>query len=109
MPLLVLGEEGEETQRAVRPDGAIVTKIARVRYDPALGVEHTDDTYEVSIDGKVVASERHLRSPATRNYRLDEARALYIRAGFRIAAVVAGFTNEPYSGEGRIFTVVGAR
>jgi SAM-dependent methyltransferase len=81
------GQPLEETWQVekVRPeDGALVRRTAWARYDPASQLEDTDDLYEVIRDGVVVASERRHRSPATRFYSRDEARALYEEAGLRI-------------------------
>ena len=81
----------------MRPeDGAVIRRTAWARYNPETGLEDTRDDYELIRDGKVVATEHHERSPATRNYTLDEARACYEAAGFRIERITGGFSDQPY-------------
>ncbi|MEK7468794.1 MAG: methyltransferase domain-containing protein [Planctomycetota bacterium] len=84
-------ESGRET-RAVRPaDGAVFRRIEKCRFDPANGCEHTEDRYEVIVDGRVVGEETHRRSPATRSYTQEEARRLFLEAGFAEVTVTSGF------------------
>ncbi len=111
MPFMVLGEaSGERQSEARRPeDGALVRRRSVVRYDPATQLEHTEDTYEVISEGRVLASERHVRSPATRGYTLSQALALYEAARFRVARVVSGFSDRPCPPGDRLFTVFGVR
>lgn len=95
------------TEEAVRPeDGALIRRRTSTRYEPATQFEHADETYEVIVDGRLVASERHRRSPATRGYRLDQARAIFEGGGFRIDQVLSGFTDSPYREGGAIFTIL---
>jgi len=112
--LMTLWREGEPlesewAQSAPRPDGAIIRRVARSRYDPATACEHTEDLYQVIVDGRVVAEERHRRSPATRSYTQAEARALFARAGFSDVRLYSGFTREEARPEDALFTVVGRR
>ena len=114
MPFIVLGgsaaEAGESSEKeVVREDGAIVRRRSFARYDPATQLEHTDDTFEVFIDGQVVASERHVRSPATRGYTPAQARALFEAAGFAIEKVLSEFTDSLFRDGDKIFTVVARR
>ena len=106
-PAAVAGESWEA--EAVREDGALVRRRAFARYDPMTQLEETEDTYQVVVDGQVVASERQVRSPATRGYSLAQARALYEAAGFRIDRVVSGFGDAPFKEGDPIFTIVGVR
>ncbi len=97
-------------QSAVRPeDGATIRRVGRSRYDPTLELEHTEDQYQVIIDGKVVAEELHRRSPATRSYTQAQARALFERAGLVDVELFSGFSGEPVKPEDTLFTVVGSR
>ncbi|MFQ3662892.1 MAG: class I SAM-dependent methyltransferase [Chloroflexaceae bacterium] len=85
--IMTLWQEGEPVEssweKAVeRPDGTVVRRVARSRYDPATACEHTEDLYQVIVGGQVVAEEQHRRSPATRSYTQAQARALFERAGF---------------------------
>lgn len=92
-----------------RPDGALVRRWARARYDVEQRLEHTEDRYEVIVDGEVVETERHRRSPAGRWYTQEQSLALYREAGFTNVRAYSQFTTEPVSADDRIWTVVGQR
>ena len=102
MPFIVMGRPGaplEEswTAEATRvDDGAVIRRHAWSRYDPATGLEDTRDDYELIRDGRVVRTEHHERSPATRNYTLTQARAMYETAGFSVARIRGDFSEQPY-------------
>lgn len=112
--IMTLWREGEplasEWEKSVlRPDGATVRRVSRSRYDPATECEHTEDLYQVIMDGRVIAEEHHRRSPATRSYTQAQARALFERAGFADVRLYSEFTHEPARPEDGLFTVVGRR
>ncbi len=117
MPFMRLWQEGDPLEsdwelmsEKVRPeDGAVVRKWSRWRYDPQAQLEHTEDRYEVSLDGVVLASEHHRRSPATRDYTQSQAVQLYRLAGFAEIRLLSGFTTDPARDEDRIFSVVGEK
>jgi SAM-dependent methyltransferase len=113
MPFIVFGaveEAGTELVRErERPDGAVVRKVARYRYDPLTQLESSDELFEVLVDGRVVQSERSVRSPATRGYTPEQAVRLYEAAGFEVDRVVSGFTDHPREAGDEIFTVFGRR
>jgi ubiquinone/menaquinone biosynthesis C-methylase UbiE len=97
---------GEWQSEAVRPDdGAVVRRWSRSRIDRVNQLEHTEDRYDVLVDGKVVASESLSRSPATRIYTQDQAAQLYAAAGFTDIRVYGGFTRQPASATDTVFTV----
>ena len=74
--------ESEWDKSALRPeDGATIRRLSRSRYDPAIECEHTEDIYQVIIDGEVVAEEKHQRASATRSYTQAQAREVYANAG----------------------------
>lgn len=112
--IMTLWREGEplesEWEKSVaRPDGAVIRRVARSRYDPAAECEHTEDVYQVIVDGQVVAEERHRRSPATRSYTQAQARALFEKAGFAQIQLFSEFTAKPAHPEDTLFTVVARR
>ena len=115
MPFMTLWRAGdplvtEWSTEVVRPeDGAQVSKRSVARFDPDSGLEHTEDLYEVHLDGRVVASERHGRSPATRSYTREEAVDLYQRHGFEQVEVLGPFVWEPAEEDDSVFCVVGRR
>jgi SAM-dependent methyltransferase len=116
MPFIVMGRPSTSlaetwTKEATRPeDGSIIRRKAWSRYDPETGLEETRDDYELIRDGKVVATEHHERSPATRNYTLDQARSLYEAAGFAVTRVTGDFTDQPYDPAAHAtFEILGVR
>lgn len=115
MPFMILWEEGdpleeESVQEATLPEsGDLVRRVTRSRYDPLNQLEHTDTIFQVFKDGEMIAEERHLRSPATRWYTLEEVADLYHETGFNEIQAYSGFTREPYKEGDELFTVVGIR
>jgi SAM-dependent methyltransferase len=105
LPFMRVAGDHEWTGERTREDGAVVRRRHVSRYDPETQLENTDETYELLVDGEVVAQERHVRAPATRDYTPDQALALLDEAGLTAERVLEGFTQEPYTG-GEIFTVV---
>ncbi len=102
--------EGEFERSAVREsDGVLFRRVARWRYDPAVECEHTEDLYQMIVDGKVVAEEQHSRSPATRSYTQAQARNLFEQAGLVDVHLYSEFTFDPACPEDTLFTVVGAK
>ncbi len=98
----------EAEQTAVRPeDGALVRRVAKTWYDPSSECESTEDLYQIiSADGQILAEECHRRSPATRSYTQDQARALFAQAGFNRISLYSQFTFSPAQPADRLFTVV---
>jgi ubiquinone/menaquinone biosynthesis C-methylase UbiE len=117
MPFLTIWQEGnpletdwEPSGEHIRPeDGALVRRWSRNRYDPAGQLEHTEDRYEVSLNGEVIAREHHRRSPATRAYSQEQAVRLYREAGFGDMQVYHEFSFEPATAGDALFTIVGTR
>jgi len=110
---MALWREGEplesEWEKSARDpaDGAVYRRVARSRYDPATACEHTEDLYQVIVDGRVTAEERHRRSPATRSYAQPEARALFERAGLVDVQLCREFTFDPAGPDDTLFTALG--
>lgn len=101
-----LTREGEMT--AVRSqDQATFRRVVRSRYEPESECEHTQDLYQLIVAGQVVAEEVHQRSPATRSYTQDQARALFASAGFSSVELYHEFTFEPVQAGDTLFTVLG--
>jgi hypothetical protein len=115
MSIMVLGpSEGGEAWRleaeARRPqDGAMIRRWSRRRYDDGARLEHTPDRYEVVLEGRVMAWENFERSPATRAYTVEQAKARHEESGFARARAVAGFTHRPASSEEDLFWFFGKR
>lgn len=118
MPFLILpargtdaetGEDWRCTAEKTRSDGTSVRLWSRATYDLAEQLEHTESCFEVLAGGRVIQSERYVRSPATRWYTPQQARALYETAGFTNIRVVEGFSDRPVAAGTRLFCVFGTR
>lgn len=92
-----------------RSDGSLVRRWTKARYDSELQLEHTEDRYEVIVDGAVVQQERYRRSPATRWYTQQQSLALYEKAGFIDLRLYRQFSAEPAKPDDRIWKVIGRR
>ena len=114
-PFMTLWQEGMPLQAewekvAIREeDGAMLQRMGRVWYDPQDECEHTEDLYQVLLDGVVVAVEHHHRSPSARSYSQPHARRLFENAGFADVRLLRGFTQEPATVDNLLFTVVGSK
>jgi hypothetical protein len=90
MPFMLVWKRGEPlesgwhlTGEKTRPeDGATIRRWTKSRYDPETQLEHMEGRYEVIRDGVTIASENHVRSPATREYTQHQALDLFIKVGF---------------------------
>ena len=113
MPFMTLWKpdnplESEWTREATRPeDGATVRRWQYSRFDPKTNLEHTIDRYEIVKEGKVIASEEHHQSPATRSYTQQQAIRLYEEAGLEDIQVFHEFTFDPVKPEDDTFCVLG--
>ena len=95
---------------AERPhDGATVRRWIRTRYDHERQLEHEENRYEVLVEGNVVTTESHGRSPAVRWYSQEQIIAMFERAGLSKVRVTAGFTDEPASTADTLFCALGTR
>ncbi len=98
------------TGEKIRPsDGTTVKRWSKSRFDPESQLEHTEDRYEVIREGITISSESHVRSPATREYTQQQAKDLYVIAGFVDICIYQGFTRQPASVEDEIFSITGKR
>lgn len=115
MPFMTLWKSGqplesELTREAIRPqDGATVRRWQYSRFDPETELEHAIDRYEIIRNDKVIASEEHKQSPATRSYTQEQAVALYQKAGFQNIQLFHEFTFEPVKPEDDTFCVLGIK
>jgi SAM-dependent methyltransferase len=87
-------EYGGEPRRKIRPeDGAEITRRSRSTFDLENQLESTEDLYEITLNGDVIASELYTRSPATRWYTQEQAVELYKEAGFTEIKLTHEFTH----------------
>ena len=77
---------------------------SRASYEVENQLEHTEDRYEVSLQGEIIASEHHRRSPAARWYTPAQVLKLLEEAGFTQVRLLGEQSDkEP------IFTVAGRK
>ncbi len=93
----------------VREDGAIIRRSTRAAYDLEESLEHSEELYEIVIDGIVADAETFVRSPGRRGYSQSEAIAAYERAGFSEVTVLRAWSFTPASAEDATFVVVGKK
>jgi len=93
----------------IRPDGAVVRRWVKSRYDSRAQLEHTESHYEVLQEGRVVHTERHRRSPGTRSYTLDQALTMVAEVGFTDVRAFSNFTLRPASADDRLFCLLARR
>ena len=104
---IVTGEWQKEVSRP--EDGALVRRWSRSRIDLVNQLEHTEDRYDVIVNGEVVASESLSRSPATRIYTQEQVVKLYEAAGFTNIRVFSEFSAKPATATDTGFTTLGTR
>ncbi len=103
-----LNSEWEKS--AVRnSDGVEFRKISKARFDPKTECEHTEDKYQMVIDNEIVKEEIHSRSPATRSYTQDQAKAIFKKAGFSNVELFSEFTNNPVKPDDDLFVIIGEK
>ena len=94
----------------VRPtDGATVSRRGRSRFSPEEQLWHTEDRYEVVLNGTVIQSEDHQRSPAGRWYTQTQARQLYQDIGFENIQLKSGVGDNPVTEEDKSFYLLGIK
>lgn len=110
--LMKLRKEGdplefEWEQSAVREkDGVKFRRVIKSRYDPNSRYEHTEDLYQMIVDGKVTAEETFRRSPATVSYDQAQVKTLFEQAGFGDIRLNSQFTFEAVKPDDTVFTVI---
>lgn len=90
-------------------DGATVRAWTREWREPADQEWHTEQRFEVEIDGTVIQTEHHRRSPEGRWYTQAQASELFGAAGCAGIRLFQGFTHEPAREQDRLYCVLGER
>ena len=103
------GPSSNEAKEVALPDGSVIRVASSGWFDPATGLEHTDERYERLIEGAVVEQERIVRSPATRQYDREAIRGLHDAAGFRDLTWLSGFTRSVALPDDRVVTTLARR
>ena len=99
----------DDIREAELPDGSVIRVASSGWFDPATGLEHTDERHERLIHGQVVEREQIVRSPATRHYDREAIRSVHDAAGFRDVAFLAGFTRSAAQPDDRVVTTLARR
>ena len=106
----IVSEDWQFIAEQIRPeDGAQVRRWTRSTFDLARQLEHTEDRYEVTREGKIIASEQYVRSPATRWYTQAQAAHLFAAAGFSNIHAVCEFSQTPASEQDTVFSLFRTR
>ena len=74
-------------------DGATVRRWARARFDHEHQLQHEENRYEVVVDGAVISTELHGRSPGVRWYSQEQMVGVFERAGFSDVRMTGGFVR----------------
>ena len=97
-------------QQATDPEtGLTYHRWASDWFDLEKQLEHTENRYDVLQDGEIIASETHVRSPATRWYTQQQAEQLYRDAGFTHLQIFRGFEHVPAEPGDTIFSILGEK
>lgn len=83
-------------------DGARMRCWTREWREPEHQLWHNEQRFEVELDGAVISSEHHRRSPEGRWYRPEQVRDLLVAAGFEDVQLFSGFTHEPVKPDDRL-------
>lgn len=103
-------DEEEGIQEVIQPeDGAVIRRWSHIVYDHANQLEHTEDRYEMIVDGQVTASEHRQRPSATCGYTQEQIVKLCQAAGFVDVRVTSGFSFEPAAPTDTLFCLLGKR
>jgi len=103
------GATEARTREATLQDDSVLRQTSRGWFDPATGLEHTDELFERLVDGQVVEQERTVRSPATRQYDRAMIERLHEQAGLGELQWLSEFTRDPARPDDRIVTTLARR
>jgi ubiquinone/menaquinone biosynthesis C-methylase UbiE len=101
------GDWGRLAEKIREDDGAIIRRW--IRGKTADQLQHTENRYEVEIDGKIVASETIRQSPALRWYSQEQAQHLLETAGLKVVQMYDRFAFTPALETSEVFTIVAER
>lgn len=96
-------------ERTRPSDQATVRSWTREWREPARRLWHTEQKFEVTIEGSVVHEEHQIRSPEGMWYSQAQARQLFEQAGFKDVSILHEFSHEPVRDEDRLFVALGKR
>ena len=97
------------TEEVTLEDRSVIRLTDQGWFEPATGLEHTDELYERLVDGVVVERERVVRSPATRQYDRAMIQGLHAMAGLGELRWLSGFRRDTARPDDRIVTTLARR
>jgi len=103
------GSTDAGTKEATLEDGSVIRLTSHGWFEPATGLEHTDEVFERLVDGEIVERERVARSPATRDYDRAAIQDLHATAGLGDVRWLSGFTRDAARPDDRIVTTMARR
>ncbi|HUK81814.1 MAG TPA: class I SAM-dependent methyltransferase [Verrucomicrobiae bacterium] len=90
-------------------DGALVRSWTREWREPARQWWHTEQRFEVVLNGKVIETDHQRRSPEGRWYSQTQATQLFRDVGFTDIQLLHDFTHEPARSDDKLFCVLGVK
>jgi SAM-dependent methyltransferase len=90
-------------------DGAVIRSWTREWLEPANQWWHSEERFEVEMNGEIVVREHHRHSPEGRWYTQPEAVALYEEIGFTNIQLLEAFAMQPAAPDARQFCVLGVK
>lgn len=103
-------EEWEVVEEAIRPaDGSTIRRWFRCTYDVENRLQHTEDRYEIILDGEIVQVDSFSSSPFLTWYTVPEAIGLLTAAGFSDVGAHGDFTFTPAAADETSFIVYGVK
>lgn len=117
MPFIIFWENGDPEELPWKmlheqknfSDDKVYRKWSHAKFDGKKQLQHTEDRYEILLNGEVVRTEYHKRSPALRWYTQNQAIQLYQYAGFKSVQILQGFGDQPALEHDTFFTIVGIK
>ena len=94
---------------APRPDGLVVRRWYRERFDFEAQFQFEENRYELLRDGAVIETELHARAPSVRWHTQAQARDCFERAGFTGLQVTSRDSFDPAGPDDSHFKVIGVR
>ena len=90
-------------------DGATVRSWTREWHEPKHQLWHTEQRFEVELNGTVIETDHQRRSPEGRWYSQAQAVQLFRDTGFTEIQLFHEFTHEPAGDDDRLFCVLGVK
>jgi ubiquinone/menaquinone biosynthesis C-methylase UbiE len=90
-------------------DGAIVHSWLREWHEPRLQLWHSEQRFQIELNGRIIQAEHQRRSPKGRWYTQAQAIQLFSDAGFINIQLFHEFTHEPAREDDRLFCALGVK